>query len=229
MRKVILLASLMIPTLLVIAQDQTINAVLTVNNSSSNTLRIEDNTAGQEALLRFRSKPSNNIGWMHSDIGVYSTSSTYNEGFLGFKVPANNNPGQGYKMVVNSEGYVGIGTTTPSNKLDVAGTIRAEEVKVETGWADYVFFEDYDLKSLDEVSNFISENGHLPNIPTAKEVKQNGIKLGEMNAKLLEKIEELTLYLIEQNQNILVQSERLEALRIENREQSKLIQELINR
>jgi len=107
------------------------------------------------------------------------------------------------KMRILRNGNIGIGTTTPTEKLSVNGTIRSKEVLVEsTPWPDYVFTDTYKLNSLSEVSTFISENGHLPNIPTAKEVKENGIKLGEMNAKLLEKIEELTLYLIEQTNRI---------------------------
>ncbi len=101
--------------------------------------------------------------------------------------------------VIMNEGEVGIGTNSipPGYRLAVNGKIIATEIKVETGWADYVFHEDYELKSLSEVSSYIEENHHLPGIPTAEEVAENGIKLGEMNAKLLEKIEELTLYLIE--------------------------------
>jgi hypothetical protein len=97
---------------------------------------------------------------------------------------------------------VGIGTTNPQNLLDVNGTIRAKEVKVESGWADFVFKPDYQLKPLAEVEQFITTNGHLPEIPTEKEVAQNGVSLGEMNAKLLQKVEELTLYLIKQDGEI---------------------------
>jgi len=99
-------------------------------------------------------------------------------------------------------GNVGIGTADPGTwKLAVNGNIRAKEIKVETGWADYVFLDDYRLPTLQEVEKHINEKGHLPNIPSAKEVDANGIQLGEMNKLLLEKIEELTLYIIEQNKN----------------------------
>jgi hypothetical protein len=104
--------------------------------------------------------------------------------------------------VWNEDGNVGIGVFSPKNKLDVNGTIRAKEVKVESGWADFVFKPDYQLKPLAEVEQFITTNGHLPEIPTEKEVAQNGVSLGEMNAKLLQKVEELTLYLIKQDGEI---------------------------
>ncbi|GMN06256.1 hypothetical protein MTsPCn5_16450 [Croceitalea sp. MTPC5] len=101
------------------------------------------------------------------------------------------------------DGNLGIGTTNPgSYKLAVNGNIRAKEVKVETGWADYVFKEDYPLPSLKEVEKHIKEKGHLINIPSAKEVQENGIHLGEMNKLLLEKIEELTLYTIQQQKEL---------------------------
>ncbi len=100
-------------------------------------------------------------------------------------------------------GNVGIGTSNPGSwKLAVKGKIRAEEIKVETGWADYVFKEEYDLPTLKEVEKHIKEKGHLINIPSAKEVEENGIQLGEMNKLLLEKIEELTLYVLKQEKRI---------------------------
>ena len=99
---------------------------------------------------------------------------------------------------------VGIGTTTTGpHKLAVEGSIGAREVKVEsTTWSDFVFREDYELMSINEVENYIRENKHLPNIPTESQVKDEGINLGEMDAKLLQKIEELTLYVIELKQEI---------------------------
>jgi len=108
------------------------------------------------------------------------------------------------KLVIeNSSGNVGIGITTPDSKLSVNGNIRAKEIKVEiVNWPDYVFAKDYSFPSLPETEKHIQEKGHLPGMPSAKEVGTNGINLGEMNAMLLQKIEELTLHLIEQNKEI---------------------------
>ncbi len=93
---------------------------------------------------------------------------------------------------------MGIGTTNPgSYKLAVNGKIRAKDVVVETGWSDFVFEDDYELKPLNEVEIFIQTHKHLPDIPSAEEVSENGVALGDMQALLLQKIEELTLYMIE--------------------------------
>ncbi|MNQ28454.1 hypothetical protein D3C85_417470 [compost metagenome] len=98
---------------------------------------------------------------------------------------------------------VGIGTNTPDSALAVNGTIHSKEVKVDvTGWPDYVFKKEYDLPTLEEVEKHINEKGYLKNIPSEEEALKNGISLGEMNAKLLQKIEELTLYIIEQKKDI---------------------------
>jgi hypothetical protein len=110
---------------------------------------------------------------------------------------------QSTKMTIASNGDVGIGTITPKEKLSVNGKIRAHEIKVETAnWPDYVFAKGYQLPSLDDTEKHIKEKGHLPGIPSAEEVKNNGIDLGDMNAKLLQKIEELTLQLIEVNKEV---------------------------
>ncbi|MFW0739835.1 hypothetical protein [Flavobacterium sp. T12S277] len=102
------------------------------------------------------------------------------------------------RFTIMDNGNVGIGTGSPSNKLDVNGTIHSREVKVDlTGWSDFVFKKEYNLPTLAEVEKHIAEKGHLENIPSEEEVLKNGINLGEMNAKLLQKIEELTLYMIE--------------------------------
>ncbi|MDV7697048.1 cell wall anchor protein [Chryseobacterium soli] len=102
------------------------------------------------------------------------------------------------------------------------GKIVAKEVEVKANvWADYVFKKDYKLKTLEEVEKHIEQKGHLPNIPSAKEVEKDGINLGEMDAKLLEKIEELTLYSIEQNKKLKLQSEKVEKL-------EKLVEKLLS-
>ncbi|MGN7787305.1 hypothetical protein ACTJIJ_22415 [Niabella sp. 22666] len=114
-----------------------------------------------------------------------------------------------------SNGNVGIGTRNPTEKLSVKGKIRAQEIKVEadngTNWPDYVFKKDYPLPSLAEVEKHIKEKGHLPEVPSAKEVEKEGIALGANQAVLLKKIEELTLYAIEQDKKIAEQNKAMKA------------------
>ena len=93
---------------------------------------------------------------------------------------------------------VGIGTMSPGNyKLNVAGNVRANQITVNTTGADFVFEKDYHLKSLNSVEKYIATNHHLPEIASAKNMIANGADLGELNRKLLQKVEELTLYLIQ--------------------------------
>lgn len=102
------------------------------------------------------------------------------------------------KMRITSDGKVGIGTTNPTYTLSVNGTIGCKEVTVtSTGWSDFVFENSYRLPPLNEVEEYISKNKHLPGIPTEAEVNKNGISVGNISSKLLQKIEELTLYMID--------------------------------
>jgi hypothetical protein len=121
-------------------------------------------------------------------------------------------------LFISENGNVGIGNTTPGTfKLAVEGKIGAREIKVTltNPWPDYVFHKKYTLPSLASLEQYIAQHNHLPGIPSAKEVQENGgIDLGQMNAKLLEKIEELTLYLIElkkENQEIKKQLRKVAA------------------
>jgi hypothetical protein len=128
------------------------------------------------------------------------------------------NPGQGFAIGVNGgessfevagdhkayfRGNVGIGTTNSPHKLAVNGTIKAKEVIVETtGWSDYVFADDYALQPLSQVEAHIKEHKHLPGIPSASAVATNGVNVGDMQAALLAKVEELTLHLIAQEKEL---------------------------
>jgi hypothetical protein len=118
------------------------------------------------------------------------------------------------------------GIDISSYNLFVRGGILTEEVRImlSTQWADYVFEKDYNLFKLEEVEKFINENKHLPNVPSAAEVAENGIELGEMTKIQQEKIEELTLYLIEQNKINKQQQEEINQLK----EQVKLLLEAKN-
>jgi hypothetical protein len=102
------------------------------------------------------------------------------------------------QLVVTASGCVGIGISSPTNALAVNGTVRAKEVIVTlNGWPDYVFEKDYKLMPLPEVERFIKSNGHLPGIPSAHEVASSGVRVGQTQADLLRKIEELTLHVID--------------------------------
>lgn len=106
--------------------------------------------------------------------------------------------------LVFTDGNIGIGTSAPdpAYRLSINGKVRSKEVVVEADWADFVFEEHYDLPTLDEVEAFIQANGHLPGIPSEEEVVEEGIGVGAIQAKLLQKIEELTLYVIELNKEL---------------------------
>ncbi len=136
------------------------------------------------------------------------------------------------ELKFNGKVGIGIGTTAfPDNasgvdvseyELFINGGILATEVRVATTWADYVFEDDYSLPTLEEVECYIEENGHLPNVPSAKEVEEQGIEVGEMAKIQQEKIEELTLYVIEQNKQLEKQAEEINELK-------ELVQELITK
>ena len=97
---------------------------------------------------------------------------------------------------------MGIGTFNPDYKFSVNGNIRSKEVVVENGWADYVFDKEYKLLSLEEVEEFVRDNKHLPNIPSAREIEEKGLALGDLQKRMMEKIEELTLYIIQLKRDI---------------------------
>jgi hypothetical protein len=115
-------------------------------------------------------------------------------------------------------GNVVIGTSNPSHKLQVTGSVRATSfISDTTTYADFVFTDDYTLPTLSEVEAHIEEHGHLPDIPNEAEVMAHGIDLAAMQVKLLQKIEELTLHQIAQEKRLNAQADRIKALETENR------------
>ncbi len=118
-------------------------------------------------------------------------------------------------FTIKGNGNVGIGTDTPQHKLDVKGAINAQTLLVNNKrlpYADHVFNDDYQLRPLAEVENFVTTHKHLPDIPSAKSMEKNGVDIGELQIKLLQKIEELTLYVIEQDKKINEQEKRIKNL-----------------
>jgi hypothetical protein len=117
-------------------------------------------------------------------------------------------------------GALGIGTTTPDEALTVKGKIHTNEVRVDLNspieqGPDYVFEPTYNLLPLSEVESYIKANKHLPEVPSAKQMEEEGLNLKEMNLLLLKKVEELTLYVIElknENEKLKGNEHRLSAL-----------------
>jgi len=123
----------------------------------------------------------------------------YHEGLNFWKVNTDSGLSGNFQLFLRNDGNVGIGTEeTYDYKLAIAGRALCEEIKVKlvADWPDYVFDKNHKLPSLQDVDRFISEHKHLPDVPSSQEVRENGINVGEMNAILLKKVEELTLYVI---------------------------------
>jgi len=148
---------------------------------------------------------TNNNGDVIFDGNTIRVDASANKVGIGIAHPA-------YKLHVNGDfkankAIIGSVTSTPgSYKLFVEKGILTEKVRVavknSSQWADYVFEEDYDLMPINELQDYISENKHLPNVPSANEVVKDGIDMAQMDATLLEKIEEAYLYIIKQQQEI---------------------------
>ncbi len=162
---------------------------------------------------------SNLIDAMTVDVTSFGTND--NAGQSSFFRVRDIGAGNNIPFIIKGNGNVGIGTTIPDQKLTVKGKIHAEEVIVDLNVpvADYVFKPTYKLMSLHEVEQYVKENSHLPEIPSETEVKQNGLNMGEMQNKLLQKVEELTLYMIGQQKTIDQQQAQIKEL---NNKLSKL-------
>lgn len=197
------------------AQDQTVNGKLTVNgNIDSGEYLNLVNKGVRHSIFNYSGNSNFYFGAGKDSEGNKKEMIFYNYSCNGgCNVPRI----QLLTDILYTPGQVGIGTTNLGEwKLAVNGKIRAKEIKVETDWSDFVFEKDYNLPNLKEVESHIKEKGHLKDIPSAKEVKENGIFLGEMDAKLLQKIEELTLYTIQQEKKITEQANEIKELKLLN-------------
>ena len=130
-------------------------------------------------------------------------------------------PDYDHFIIQRDGGEIAINTETFATgyQMSVNGKIICTELRVAalTNWPDYVFSDDYKLMPLDELEEAISQNGHLPNIPSAEQVEAEGFEVGMMNKLLMEKVEELTLYIIELNKQVEAQNKRIQELEINNK------------
>jgi hypothetical protein len=191
------------------------------------TIRITGQNASGGPMILFGGTATTSVG---GEWGIEYTNATANTGLNFWKPFGSTNGGGNYFMFLSDNGNVGINTDNPTARFTVNGktlmgdpalvninTIGNYNLYVQNGilteklrvavvnsatWADYVFAEDYKLQSLKEVAAFIEEYNHLPGVPSAKEVEKEGVDMVEMDATLLSKIEELTLYIIEQDKRI---------------------------
>ncbi|MFA4853592.1 MAG: hypothetical protein WC599_13835, partial [Bacteroidales bacterium] len=148
------------------------------------------------------------------DVGIIFRNHYQNNSNSGLVIAPHNSQMKGIR--IDADGKVGIGTGDPQYKLDVAGTIRSYEIITElTQCPDFVFDSDYKLMSLVNLENYLKINKHLPDIPSASEIKDNGFKVTEMGSLMLQKIEELTLYIIDLKKENETQQKMIDELKIE--------------
>lgn len=149
-------------------------------------------------------------------IGVYGSASGGTSNWAGYF------SGDAY---ISSDLRIGTTDQYGSYSLSVNGLIACEGVRVEDSgtWPDYVFKSDYNLMSIKDLEKNIQQNGHLPGIPSAKQIEKEGFELADMQRRVLEKVEELTLYTIDQEKRIEMLQDRMEELEKENKKLRKKI------
>jgi hypothetical protein len=187
------------------------------SEGSNNVTRIEGGTVAELGVLslNYSSKANVNIANGGGDVHIAPTEDMSGDVFIAsgfFNVPEEELGTNGGNVFIAQSGgdvlmkhpntTLSIGTDNKDHKLNVNGTIRSTELIVESGWADYVFAKDYFLKPIEDVEKYIIAHNHLPNIPPASEIQENGLKVSEISTKMMEKIEEMMLYIIEQNKQI---------------------------
>jgi hypothetical protein len=182
------------------------SAPLLVADNDSNflkTLVLENANTGVDAQAGIEMVQGSNIAYVFQQGGGFWLYNTAANGYIEFNINGTN------ELTMTANGYVGIGTASPQHLLHVAGTIGAEEVIVSATGADYVFDPNYRLAPLREVAAYVEANRHLPGIPSAEEMRREGVSVGDMQMKLLASVEELTLQMIELEKQNLGLKERL--------------------
>lgn len=208
MRYILVLVSVFSLTITASAQAQWTTTGTNISNTNTGNVGIGTGTNPPTAKLHVYGgriaqdgaiANDNNASFTNSDVTGYGL---YSKGGLNSHYAFHFFNQAGTSILYgNGDGNVGIGTAIPDAKLAVKGTIHAQEVKVDLSvpGPDYVFEKGYKLPTLEEVKAFIDKNKHLPEIPSAKEMENNGVNVSEMNVLLLKKVEELTLYNIQMN------------------------------
>jgi len=174
--------------------------VYTPNTPMEFTVKGQQIIYGPEASLLFGGLENTTVGW-----GQYGIEYNVSAGGLNFWKPWGSNGAKNWVLFLKDDGRVGIGTQnlTADYLLTVAGGIHARKIYVTSlAGADFVFAKGYKLRTLQELDQFVSVNQHLPEIPSAKEMEEKGMDMGEFQIKLLQKVEELTLYIIQQQKEI---------------------------
>ncbi|MEM8524811.1 MAG: Ig-like domain-containing protein [Bacteroidota bacterium] len=190
------------------------NGLVTAEGEGSTTITVTTIDGNHMATSTIMvNDPNNNGGGGNGGSGTGAWSQSPNN--------ANN--------IFYNTGNVGIGINNPIEMLHVAGDIYAVRVRVSTdAGADFVFEDGYQLMTLEELEAYVKEHKHLPEIPSEREMIENDLQLGEFSIKLLQKVEELTLYMIELKKENSKLSEQMKELKVENKEMKKQMKTLSN-